>query len=276
MWSSIVIALSLVLSPVAATKKRAKQKQKRKAPVTAPMVEPQQPEAAPVVEVTPSAIELLRKADRARGGLKDGITWQVELEAVEDGEKTVESYLVKSRENDNIAEVTAPPRRKGELMLFNDRTIWFYKPGLRKPVSISARQKLTGDAVNGDIATTRYARDYEGKVVGKETIDGVPMWKLELTGRGENVTYDRIRYWISADRNLGMRAEFLSLSGELIKAARFAYDNTITIDGKSEAFVSVMTITDPNIPGNVTVLKFSPPRPETHPATIFNVNNLIR
>ena len=59
-------------------------------------------------------------------------------------------------------------------MLFNDRIIWFVKPGLRRPVSISARQRLSGDAANGDIASTNYARDYEGTLAGEEAVNGEP------------------------------------------------------------------------------------------------------
>ena len=110
---------------------------------------------------------------------------------------------MKARGDDALVEALAPARYKGEIMLFNDRTIWFVKPGLRKPVSISARQRLTGLAANGDIASTNYARDYEGTIVGEEAVDGDPAWKLELKARAKNVTYDRIRSWISKKRRLG-------------------------------------------------------------------------
>ena len=91
-----------------------------------------------------------------------GITWNVTVQATEDGDTTTRTFLVKARGDDALVESLAPPRYKGEIMLFNDRTIWFVKPGLRKPVSISARQRLSGLAANGDIASTNYARDYDG------------------------------------------------------------------------------------------------------------------
>ena len=42
------------------------------------------------------------------------------------------------------AEVTSPARQKGEIIMFNDRILWFYKPGLRKPVSISPAKNSWG------------------------------------------------------------------------------------------------------------------------------------
>jgi outer membrane lipoprotein-sorting protein len=115
----------------------------------------------------PTSEGLLKDADRARGGVATGITWNATVEATEEGQTSVRTFLVKARGNDALVESLAPPRHKGEIMLFNDRTIWFVKPGLRKPVSISARQRLSGEAANGDIASTNYARDYEGEIAGE-------------------------------------------------------------------------------------------------------------
>ena len=103
------------------------------------------------------------------------------VDAKDEGTTTSRTFLVKARGLDALVEALAPARYKGEIMLFNDRSIWFVKPGLRKPVSISPRQRLTGDAANGDIATTNYARDYEGTITGESTVDGDPVSYTHLT-----------------------------------------------------------------------------------------------
>ena len=224
----------------------------------------------------PTALELLEASDRSRGGLEQGITWTVEIASTDDGVATTRSYLVKARGTDAIAEATAPPRAKGEQMLFNDRTLWFLKPGLRKPVSISARQKLSGEAANGDIASTNYARDYDGVVVGEEAVGGEATYRLELKAKASNVTYDRIRYWVSKERRLGLKAEFLTVSGECFKTATFAYQNSLVVGGKKMVFVSTMTITDAMGSGAVSVIRFGDPKAETHAPNLFNVNNLVR
>ena len=157
-----------------------------------------------VGQTAPPADQLLKDSDRARGGLATGITWNATVETTEEGERSARTFLVKARGDDALVEALAPPRYKGEIMLFNDRTIWFVKPGLRKPVSISARQRLHGDAANGDIASTNYARDYEGTLVGEVPVDGRPAYKLDLKARGKNVTYDRIRNWVSKTGHLGI------------------------------------------------------------------------
>ncbi len=231
----------------------------------------------PALAQQPSALELLQSADRARGGVGQGITWNVTVEATEDGDTTTRTFLVKARGDDALVEALAPPRYKGEIMLFNDRTIWFVKPGLRKPVSISARQRLSGLAANGDIASTNYARDYDGTIVGEEVVEGEPAWKLELKAKAKNVTYDRIRSWISKKRRLGVKAEFLTVSGEVFKTATFDYGNRLrSASGDTFDFVSRMTIRDAGGSGAVTVLTYAQPKAETHAPSLFNINNVVR
>jgi hypothetical protein len=234
------------------------------------------PTGAAPAETPPAAADLLRDADRARGGFEQGITWTVEVTSTEDGSTSTRAYLVRARGTDALAEATAPARAKGEVLLFNERSLWFTRPGLRKPVSISARQKLSGEAANGDIASTNYAHDYEGTLAGEEVVNGEPAWRLELKARATNVTYDRVRYWVSKGRRLGLKAEFLTVSGDCFKRATFEYGNTVEVGGQRLAFVSTMTITDAMGSGASSVIRFASPRVEAHAPSLFNINNVVR
>lgn len=226
---------------------------------------------------TPSAQVLLKDADRARGGLEKGVTWTIEIESFEGADISKREFDVRARGDDALAQATAPTRNKGEVFLFNDRMMWFYKPGLRKPVGLNARQKLTGEAANGDIASTQYARDYEGTVLkAEEKIDGKSTVVLDLKAKKKNVTYDRIRYWISKDEHLGIKAEFQSLDGVPIKLATFDYKNTLTADGKTFPFVSTMTIADAKKPENKSIIRYGKPQAKEISAAEFNVNKLIQ
>jgi hypothetical protein len=234
--------------------------------------------AAAAPAAAPSAVEILAEADKARGSsaVIEGIEWSVKVDtAGDDGTNSV-TYDLKVKGNDALAEATAPARNKGEMMLFNDRNIWFFKPGLKKPVAISPRQKLMGQAANGDIASTNYARDYEGTIAGSEKIAGDDAWKLELKAKEKNVTYDRIRYWVSKKQKVGMKAEFLTVSGDVFKRATFDYKNKIASNGKDIPFVSKMVITDALNVKNTTTLNYDSPRPSKLSDSLFNVNNLTR
>jgi outer membrane lipoprotein-sorting protein len=222
-----------------------------------------------------AAADLLATADRARGGLANGVTWDVELVAHDGDETTRRSFLIKARATDAYVEALEPPRTKGEIMIFNDRTIWYTKPSLRKPVSISARQRLSGLAANGDIASTNYARDYVGTVVGEDAVDGEPAWRLELKAKATNVTYDRIRYWISKTRGIGIKAEFLTVDGAVFKSAGFEYGNKVALAGVSYVFISKMTIRDAASQASTEIF-YANARAEDHPESTFNINNVAR
>jgi outer membrane lipoprotein-sorting protein len=223
-----------------------------------------------------TADELLKAADRSRGGLETGLEWNVEIESTEDGDTTTRKFAIKALDDDALAAATSPARNIGETFLFNDRTLWFYKPGLRKPVGISSRQKLTGQAANGDIASTHYSRDYEGQIIRQEKLGTENAFVLELKARNKDVTYDSIRYWIGEESRLGIKSEFLSLDGNILKTAEFTYDNSILVDGKKIPFVSRMVISDTKTKGNVSRLDYSSPKTAKLSKGAFNVNNLAR
>jgi hypothetical protein len=226
----------------------------------------------------PKPEDLLKDSDRARGSaaVADGISWEVVVDSNDGSTKSTVTYDLKVKANDALAEATAPARNKGEMMLFNDRNIWFFKPGMKKPLAINPRQKLLGQAANGDIASTNYARDYEGKIVATEKVDGQDAWKMELKAKAKNVTYDQIRYWVSKKDKVGIKAEFLTVSGDIFKRASFEYKNKIDVGGKQTPFVSKMTIVDAKNEKQTTTLNYKSPRPTKHADSVFNVNNLVR
>ncbi len=223
-----------------------------------------------------SADDLLKSSDQGRGGMNFGIQWAAEIETIENGEKSVRGFDVKALDRDAYVEAKTPARNKGEVYIFNDRTMWFYKPALKKPVSISARQKLSGQAANGDIASTYYSRDYLPSLEKEEVFSGEKCFVLLLKAKTKNLTYDQIRYWISAKTKLAVKAEFLTLQGKPFKVGLLEYKNKLSFDGKIISFISKLTIYDSKFPENRSTINYSTPRLVNHPASLFNVNNLTR
>lgn len=222
------------------------------------------------------ASDLLKASDGARGGIEGGLTWKTKIETTEDGETSDREFIVKAKEHDALVEATAPARTKGEVYLFNDRNMWFFKPSLKKPVSISPRQKLSGQAANGDIASTHYARDYTATLEKTETRGADKIYVLLLKAKSPNLTYDQIRYYINGKTKLAEKAEFLTLQGQTFKVGEMEYKNTITVGGKKTPFVSKMTIVDAKFKDNKSVINYDEPRVENHAASLFNINNLSR
>lgn len=222
-----------------------------------------------------SAAQILGRADRSRGHL-DGIVWTAVITSREEGKTRERSLLLRNRGLNTVAEFTRPAKVKGNLLVMLDRNMWFVKPGLRKPVAISPRQKLMGGVANGDIASTNYAGDYDATAAGEEAVDGELCYVFELKANNKKTTYDRIRYWISKQRLLGMRAEFYTVAGKRFKTATMRYDNRLRTKAGDLAFISQMTVYDEVIKGHVTTMDYRNPEIRTLPDAVFNLNLMIR
>ncbi len=222
------------------------------------------------------ATDLLKASDRARGSVKDGVQWNAVIETQENGESSTREFNIKAKGDDAYVESTKPAKNKGEIYIFNDRNMWFFKPSLKKPISISARQKLTGQAANGDIASTHYARDYAAVIEKTELLNGDKMHVLLLTAKSKSLTYDKIRYWISDKTKLAMKAEFLTLQGKPFKVGLLKYGNTLTAGGETFPFISELVIVDAKFGNNKSTINYKTPKVVQLSNSIFNVNNLTR
>ncbi len=135
----------------------------------------------------PTVKEILQHADRARGNL-EGIIWDISITAKDEGKDETRGLSVKVKGDSTLARYTSPPAINDRMVLMVDRNMWFIRSGLKKPVSISPRQKLMGDAANGDIASTNYASDYSGALLGEEKASGEDCYVLDLKAANKNVT----------------------------------------------------------------------------------------
>lgn len=222
----------------------------------------------------PDAQSILRASDQARGGGLPGIVWEITLRSRDDDKvEEPQRLMVKAVDESSVAETLEPVRFKGSKILQVGRNMWLTRPGLSKPIPISPRQRMSGQASNGDIAATNYAGDYEAELAGMAEIDGERCHVLELRAKHKRATYDRIRYWVSAGRGVGVQAEFHSVSGKLLKRARFEYANTIEYAGRRIPFVSRMTIRDALVDAE-TVMEFGTVQVKHIPASEFDLGQI--
>ncbi len=208
----------------------------------------------------------LMTAERARGVLTGdtGVKWIVDVDSRgPDGSKTAKFVSI-SQGGIIAAEVLAPSEAEGRRYLAeSDGKMWFWKPGLSRPVSVSKRQRLSGDAAIGDIASTSFVDGYrvaareEGEVGG----EAATIYTMEADSLGD--TYKQIKYWVTKSGHLGKKAEFYAGSGTLLRTATMAYDNT----ANGSPFLSQMIIRDG---GRTVTIRFGDPEIGTFPAEIFD------
>lgn len=220
---------------------------------------------------------IVRKADQARGGdLDSGMAMQSTIISLKDG-KELRSYSVQieSHDENSLITFTAPVFSRGTKMLMRRRNMWFLSPDIKKPVPISPRQRLLGDASNGDIATVNLARDYTAKITGDATVDNIACHKIELVARTKDTTYDRIVYYVTKSDQLGIKAEYYTLSGRLFKTASMRYENKLTIGGRTIPFLSRMEIGDAVDKKQKTVMTYANPQLRSIPPSRFDLQSLM-
>jgi outer membrane lipoprotein-sorting protein len=217
--------------------------------------------------------EILQRADEARGNL-EGVQWTVEIDSVENNRMQQRKLDVKAKGYDFLSVMNSPPKVKGQKLLMVSHNMWFAKPDLQKPVPISPRQKLVGGASYGDIAATNYAEDYDAMPLRDEMVNGELCHVFDLKATHKEATYARIKYWVSKERFVGVKAEYYAVSGKMFKSATFEYRNQVQVRGKPQPFISKMTITDALIKNNVTTMHFNDPELVNLPASTFARNLL--
>jgi outer membrane lipoprotein-sorting protein len=110
-----------------------------------------------------------------------------------------------------------PARDRGRDLLMIGEEMWAYIPNLKRSVRVSLGQKLTGQAANGDISRMRWADDYAATIEGQDERE----WVLSLKALKKGLTYDRLRVWVLRDGFRPSRAEYMTVSGKVLKHATF-------------------------------------------------------
>jgi hypothetical protein len=222
----------------------------------------------------PNLKDILQKADEARGNLK-GVQWRVHIQSIERNLKNERLLDVKARGYDFLGIVLAPPKAKRQKILMVNHNMWFAKPGVKKPVPLSSRQKLIGGAAYGDIAATNYSDDYRHQLLGTEVVTGEMCYVLDLKAATKKATYDRIKYWVSKRRTVGVKAEYYTVSGKIFKKAAFEYKNQIRLGNKPHPFISKITFYDALVASDVTTMRFSRGKIVNVPPSTLDVNTLM-
>lgn len=222
----------------------------------------------------PDAQTILQHSDQARGGGLPGIVWEIKLLSRDGNHQDEPQRLIaRAVDDSSVAETQEPARFKGSKILQVERNMWLTRPGLSKPIPISPRQRMSGQASNGDIAATNYAKDYDAQLSQNDTFNGENCYVLDLTAKHKRATYDRIRYWVSEKRQIGTKAEFYSVSGKLLKTALFYYTNAIDFGGKHIPFISRMVIRDA-LTDAETTMEFSGVQIRKIPAAEFDLGQM--
>jgi len=126
----------------------------------------------------------------------------------------------------NLVRYLGPPRDEGKLVLLDASKMWFYDPASKTSIRISAQQRLTGQASNGDVLTVNLAHDYTAKLLGEETVKDADRqerraWHLDLAAATSDAMYNRLECWVERDTYRPIKTKFYADSGRLLKIAYY-------------------------------------------------------
>lgn len=151
----------------------------------------------------PDRDRLLAQIDQARGGTFNEFAMVARVHPERPGqdavaEDAVIEIYVKAQggpgeENRQLLRFRSPRRLSGQVYLVVGANSWLYQPGLRRPLRISAQQKLFGDAGVAEAAGIVFSSNYQIQDVRQENREGEQLWHLFLTAKNPGVSYSENR-----------------------------------------------------------------------------------
>ena len=136
-------------------------------------------------------------------------------------ERTMEAKIWNEGIDKTMILITDPSREKGTVFLRNRDEVWHYVPGIKKIIALPAAMvqtwmgtDFTNDAL---INAGSLAEDYEHKLLGVVSLDGVMCYQIELVPKPEAaVVWGKVVTHISVKQTLQLRTEFFDEEDYLI------------------------------------------------------------
>jgi hypothetical protein len=220
-----------------------------------------------------NALKILQAAEKIRNPQDD---YQVDVLLIDqNGDKKDErgyQSSIKGR-NKALVKFTSPPTEKGKRVLMVDADMWVHMPTTSKPIRISPKQRIAGNAAYGDIVRLNFTDNYTATYVRSDKIDDQEAHVLNLTAiPGKQVTYDRIEYWIAKSNSRPLRTYYQTVKGKVLYEGFFdKYENIFGVQRPTE-----FKIVDYLVKNHVTILQFKNTQKKQFPDLIFLKQNIGR
>ena len=167
----------------------------------------------------PTAAELLKRYDAVMSPKTfDGLMVMV-AHRQDDTTRTYKFRALKSQDDKIRTWFFEPAAAKGQEMLRVEDNMWVYRPNLKRALRLASRESFQGgDFNNGDVLRVNYVADYTVKLIPS---DDATTWLLDLTAKTKEAAYDRIKLWMTKDKQQPAKAEYYAASGKMLRSAKF-------------------------------------------------------
>jgi len=139
------------------------------------------------------------------------------------GDRTIQSKAWSQGNDTAFVEYMAPAREKGKKMLKLGDKLWIYTPEPNDRIITISGHLLKQSVMGSDMSyedlmeSDKLRKNYDAKVIGKETYNNRDCWVLELTASHDDVAYYSRKVWVDASRWLPLKEERYARSGRLLK-----------------------------------------------------------
>ncbi len=133
--------------------------------------------------------------------------------------------------NKTLVEYLEPANMRGKKLLMVDDETFFFAPKTKRPVRLTASQRLMGQASNGDVMSVRFGADYTPTIEGEDIIDSesgpVECLTLRLVAKRTGTAYGAMKLWVAKAGNFPVKAECYAASGKLLKTVEYGRIRTM-------------------------------------------------
>jgi outer membrane lipoprotein-sorting protein len=197
---------------------------------------------APALWAIPSVQQVIDYID-TNYEMRSDVTAQAKITTrdPDQGTKVIQSVYYRRDRDDAFLIVMADPETdRGNGYLRVGDNMWMYRRTTRTFTHIGRDEKIGGsNASAGDFETRKFkdlykpSVDASGKeIISEETIGGakIPVYKIEVTAKVNDVKYPRLVMWLTRDKFLELKRESYGLSGTLMETDLFT--NYKEVDGR--------------------------------------------
>jgi len=180
----------------------------------------------------PQAAALLAQADHFRQQ-DDSAELRVKLKSSKNQEPDSESEMrVQLKGTDLSLVQVLSGRSSGQIVLMSQEAVWVRMPRASLPIRITPIQRMMGEASYGDLGRVRWQDAYTAQYQAhaQQTVNGTPVWALNLTAVKPTAVYASIDLYVARDGGWPVQAAFYLKSGKLFKTAHF--DKPVERDGR--------------------------------------------
>jgi len=173
-----------------------------------------------VFSQTPTAMELLRRIDDNE--VYDTIEYEGEMIIEHQNRRFVKTFKGWARGNTHSFVEFTNREDRGTKYLKEDNRLYVYSPDTERITLISGhmlRESMMGsdmsyeDTLDNESLSARY----NPVLVGSDTLNGRPVWMLELNAKNRDESYPKRMFWIDQENYDLLRYELFALSGAKLK-----------------------------------------------------------